>query len=71
MIGNFNDIRYSNLTKDSLIAEQSENMKTKDSIIVEQSENMETLQQELEDIKTSTSWKITKPMRNITKKIRR
>lgn len=71
MIGNFNDIRYSNLTKDSLIAEQSENMKTKDSLIAEQSENVKTLQQELENIKNSTSWKITSPMRNITKKIRR
>lgn len=57
MIGDFNDIRFSNLTKDSLIAEQSENMKT--------------LQEELENIKNSTSWKITEPMRNITKKIRR
>ncbi|MCM1288659.1 MAG: hypothetical protein NC240_10150 [Clostridium sp.] len=71
MIGDFNDIRYSNLTKDSLIAEQSENMKTLRQELTEQSENVKALQQELENIKNSTSWKITEPMRNITKKIRR
>lgn len=71
MISDFNDMRCSNLTKDKLIIEQSENMETLRQENAEQLQNIETLQQELEDIKNSTSWKITKPMRNITKKIRR
>lgn len=54
MIVDFNDIRHSNLMKDSLIAEQSENMKV--------------LRQELDTIKNSRSYKITKPLRSITKK---
>lgn len=60
----FNGMRCDNMKKDIRISEQEQ-------LINEKNEKLEELNKNIEDMENSTSWKITKPMRLVSAKIRR
>lgn len=60
----FNDMRCDNMKKDIRIGEQEQS-------INEKNEKINELNKNIEDMERSTSWRVTKPMRWATAKIRR
>lgn len=61
MIDDFNDMRCSNIAKDESIIEQAKKI---DSL----EQKIDSLEQEINAIRSSRSWQMTEPIRNITKK---